>query len=405
MSLGASTWSGRRRGGVAALLAASLVVPALVLSSHATAASPRSAAPITPWLGTWTGSVTATPTPTCASGKPACPNPFEVDVTIKSAALGLVVYPSWKCKGTAVLSDVTPTVLQLTVKFAATGPFECPDVTGTFTALGSGLASWAVATDSGASTTESYSGVLTAPSVGVTPVCTGTGSCGVSAASPQVVCLTATNCPVGGVLTSTVTVGAFTNGSLAPNKAVTIHFLSTSKSTSSGSWCQGANGTMKTGHTNSSGLFQFSYTTAGPNVPKIPSFCMMKVTVGKSSVIEAIDQTNDPAPYKVAGSPKTLRRRDLPNDHALIALVVTRSHHAVIGDPTTFYSEIPSVPGACGSLTPLVRKTRSPHGKATLVYAPSTTGGKVPKVSCTLVGQEADSGALSNKVVIYQTNR
>ncbi|HEV3213601.1 MAG TPA: hypothetical protein VGZ03_09425, partial [Acidimicrobiales bacterium] len=64
-------------------------------------------------------------------------------------------------------------------------------------------------------------------------------------------------------------------------------------------------------------------------------------------------------------------------------------------DPTTIISAYPSFPGACGSISPLVGKTNL--GRATLVYHPSTVPG-----SCTLVAEEAFTGAKSHKVVIRQ---
>lgn len=371
---------------------------AAISGSAGATAAPRAGATAA-WAGSWTGTVTATPTPACVKGaagvKGACPNPFEVVVDINDNAGGAVKYPLWKCAGTLTIAAVTATQLNLTVAFSNPGPFDCPDVQGTLTSLGPGYATWDV-TGGG----ESYSGVLSTPSV--PPTCQGSGSCGVQASSPQVVCLSAATCPPGGTLTSTVSVAAFSSGAIAPNTPVTVKFLSTSSSTTSGSWCQGANGTEKTGRTNSKGLFQFSYTTAGLNVPSAPSFCMMKVTVGRYSVYAAIDQTNDPAPWKVTGAPTSVSRVAVPSAHARFGLTVKNPSHYVFGDPTTFYSEVPSIPGACGSFSPLVKKTSRPHGKATISYSPSTVWANHNKAYCTLIGQEADTGAISNKVIVYQ---
>jgi hypothetical protein len=352
---------------------------------------------ITPWLGTWTGNVTATPEPACVKAKPACPNPFAISLTVKSATVGFVTYPTWKCKGNVAVTETATSALQVSVTFADPGPFGCANVQGTLTSIGNGYATWNVQGSSG-----SFTGVLASPAAPVS--CQGGGSCGVAASSPQVVCLSAASCPVNGTLVSTVTVAAFTSGAIAANTPVTIHFLSTSHATSSGAWCQGANGTVKTGRTNAKGLFQFSYTAAGANTPPIASFCMMKVTIGRYSVYSAIDQTNDPAPWTISGSPHRVTRVAAPRNRARFGLTVKNGSHGYVNnDPTTFFSEVPSIPGACGTFSPLVKKTSRPHGRAVLVYHPSTVSASRSRAYCTLIAQEADTGAMSNHVVVVQT--
>lgn len=252
---------------------------------------------------------------------------------------------------------------------------------------------------------DAYNGKLIDPFPA--PSCLGAGSCDTTSLSTRVVCLTTAGCPAGGTTVSTVSVGALMNGKLAPNQAVTVHFLSSSTPTSSGSWCQGANGHTKTGHTNAQGVFQFSYNSAGPGgAPPIASFCIIKATIGKASIFAAIDQSNDPAAWRVQASPRKQARFALASSKASLRMTVLNSRRApVSGDPTTFYySEVPSTVGACGSVAPGVRKTKSPHGRATLVYTPSSVWGTSRHpVYCTLIGEEADTAKTSNKVVIYQT--
>jgi hypothetical protein len=252
---------------------------------------------------------------------------------------------------------------------------------------------------------DAYNGKLIDPFPA--PSCLGSGSCDTTSLSTRVVCLTPVGCPAGGTTVSTVSVGALMNGKLAPNQAVTVHFLSSSTPTSSGSWCQGANGHTKTGHTNAQGIFQFNYTSAGAGgAPPIASFCIIKATIGKASVFAAIDQSNDPAAWKVEASPRKQARFALASSKASLRMTVLNSRRApVSNDPTTFYySEVPSTVGACGAVEPEVRKTKSPHGRATLKYTPSSVWGTSRHpVYCTLIGEEADTAKTSNKVVIYQT--
>lgn len=254
---------------------------------------------------------------------------------------------------------------------------------------------------------DAYNAKLIDPYPAPVPTCVGQGSCTVTSSSPQIICLTVAGCPLGGTTVSTVTVGGFSNGKLAPNKSVTVHFLSPSVPSSSGSWCQGANGKTKTGHTDAHGVFKFNYTSAGPGgTPPIASFCIIRAVIGKSSIIAAIDQTNDPAPWTVSASPRKVSRVNIPSAKATLHLIVKNPTNYVFGDPTAIVNEIPSAVGGCGAVNPLVRKTTSPHGQATLVYTPSTIGGtRTHPVTCTLIGQEADTGVMSNRVVIHQNKR
>jgi hypothetical protein len=264
-----------------------------------------------------------------------------------------------------------------------------------------------------------------------TPVCKGTGACDVAAAKPQIICLTQVGCPGGGggaqprasgpraqlpcgTLNSTTTcvaVTAYKNGRPAANQHVTVRFLSPSTpSSSSGSWCQ-PQGTsppvrVESGTTGATGKFYFRYTTSGSvAVATISSFCVMRATVGRATNIFAIDETNDPGTYAIVAAPKSMTRWASPTYKARMRVTVGNPIGVtpVPGDPTTAYSEIPSAPGACGAITPLVRKTGS-TGQAVLVYTPTSSFSVPPKplVSCTILAQEAVQGRISKKVVIYQ---
>ena len=270
-----------------------------------------------------------------------------------------------------------------------------------------------------------YIGPATPPP---TPVCKGTGVCDVAAASPQVICLTQVGCPGGGggaqpsaagpraqlpcgTLNSTTTcvgVTAYRNGKPAANQHVTVRFLSPSTpSSSSGSWCQpqgtGPPVRVESGTTGATGKFYFRYTTSGPvAAATISSFCVMQATFGRARNNFAIDETNDPGPYKVTAAPTSMTRWAAPTYTGRVRVTVGNPVVGVPGDPTTPFSTIPSAPGACGAVTPLVRKTGS-TGQAVLVYTP-TSSYSTPKhlVACTILIQEAVTAAISNKVVIYQ---
>jgi hypothetical protein len=198
------------------------------------------------------------------------------------------------------------------------------------------------------------------------------------------------------------------NGRLAVNVPVTVRFLSPTTPSSSGSWCQQQGSPVETGHTNAQGQFSFSYNATGPKTaPTLPSFCIMRAVIGKAVIITAIDQTNDPAPYHVRAAPKTMSRLALASNKANVGLTVTKPHSPhplpVFGDPTAIITEIPSAPGACGSVTPYVKKTKRSKGQAFLVYTPSTVFGTTAHpVTCTVIAQEATTSAKSNKVVITQ---
>ena len=264
----------------------------------------------------------------------------------------------------------------------------------------------------------------TTPPPPPTPTCVGKGACDVATSSPQVICLTLVGCAQQGrprdhvqascgtpsATTSCVTVVAYKNGKPAANQPVTVHFLSHSATSSTGSWCQlqSASQLPVSGRTNAQGAFHFAYSTLGlAAAPPIASFCIMRAYVGGAHVILAVDQTNDPAPYKIKAAPRRLSRFADTYSKANLRLSVSSSSplpaHAVFGDPTAIISEIPSAPGACGAISPFVKKTKSPLGRAFLVYTPSTVF-STPKhtVSCTVVAEEATTGSKSNKVVIYQ---
>jgi peptide/nickel transport system substrate-binding protein len=242
---------------------------------------------------------------------------------------------------------------------------------------------------------------LNAAPPGPTPTCAGEGACDITSVSPRAICLSVAACPPGGTSVTTVSVKGFMNGKLAaPGVRVTVHFLSSSTPSRSGAWCQGANGTKMSGVTNSHGIFQFNYTSAGPGgSPPIASFCIMKASIGKASIYGVIDQTNDPNTWLVKAGPRNVSRISLPSQSAGLLMTVLNAVRApVFGDPTTFYySMVPSTPGSCGSIAPQPKKTSRPHGRASILYRPSTVIG-----TCTLIGEEVDTAAISNKVVVHQ---
>jgi hypothetical protein len=399
----------RWRRGAGALGAASLAIGLAVwaVPASATAVAPHAASPFT---GVWTGALTLSPPPPCAKLKPACPDPLQVQVqipAITATGTGTITFPGWQCAGPLALTATGASLSVADATLTGTSGFDCTllEGKGTMGAPVSGQSNWKQIVGQSDGLNEKLTGTLT----GFTPQsqCGGTGSCDVTAPSPQIICLSVASCPQGGTLVSTVTVGAFSNGHLAPNTPVTIRFLSPTKAhDTSGSWCQASNGHTKTGRTNSLGLFTFTYRAAGSNTPPIASFCMVRATVGHATIISAIDQTNDPAPWTVHGSPTPVTRFNIPSNKAHLHLYVRNPNGTpsyVNNDPTTIYSEIPSTVGACGALSPLVKKTGHPNGRATITYSPSTVGGTSShKVFCTLVGQEADTGATSNDVVVYQ---
>jgi peptide/nickel transport system substrate-binding protein len=263
------------------------------------------------------------------------------------------------------------------------------------------------------------------------PTCKGTGTCDVAAASPQVICLTVIGCsvpgggggggahaagPCGTLNTTTTCVGvkAYVNGHPVTGKLVTVHFLSPSVGGSTtGSWCEPQGSHLLTtfsGRTGVNGTFYFPYTTTGlVQVAGISSFCVMRAIVGRASNIMAIDETNDPGPYRIAATPRQFSRpattgyRGRGPVFGFVNDPTKPAPNGVNADPTTIISEIPSTVGACGYISPYVRKTGT-TGHVTLSYHASTVyGTKLHPVTCRIIAQEAVTSAKSRTVTIIQT--
>ena len=234
--------------------------------------------------------------------------------------------------------------------------------------------------------------------------CQGKGLCDVISFKPQIVCAVGKCALAGAPYKSTITVTVYNNGKIASGKVVNISELSPN-TVKSGSWC---NHNLKFRPTASTtkGTATAVYSSKGPG-NQGASFCFIRATVGKATIVGAIDQTDDPGTWAVAASPTTATRHDVFSNVANIHLTVTNSADnptTVNGDTTTFTNFFPSRVGACGGWTPVSGTTGpSPAGQATLSYQPSPVGGPVPSVYCRFQGQEAEGGALSANIKIYQT--
>ena len=236
------------------------------------------------------------------------------------------------------------------------------------------------------------------------PPCQGKGLCDVISFSPQIICAFGGNCGLKGTpYTSTITVTVYNNGRPASGKLVTLSELANQPT--KGLWCNHAvhYPALKS---NAKGIVTSKYFSNRPG-QEGASFCFIKAAVGKAKIAGAIDQTDDPGTWAVAASPTSATRHDVFTDVALIHLTVTNSADTpttVNGDVTTFTNFYPSRVGACGGWTPVSATTGpSPAGQSALSYQPSPVGGPSPSVYCRFQGQEAEGGALSAKVTIYQT--
>jgi len=236
------------------------------------------------------------------------------------------------------------------------------------------------------------------------PPCQGKGLCDVISFKPQIVCAYGSTCNLSGApFTSTITVTVYDNGRLASGKLVTLTELPNQPA--KGLWCnhEGKYPVLKS---NAKGTVTATYRS-NMRGQEGASFCFFKAAVGKATIAGAIDQTDDPGTWAVAASPTSATRHDVVTDVALIHLTVTNSADSpttVNGDTTTFTNFYPSRVGACGGWTPLSATTGpTPAGESSLSYQPSPVGGPTPSVYCRFQGQEAEGGALSAKVTIYQT--
>lgn len=258
-----------------------------------------------------------------------------------------------------------------------------------------------------------------------TRVCTGKGYCDVASFSPQIICYAASKSACGlpnDPVKTTLTIEAYRNGT--PTSAVNVDVVFDAEtSPQAGEECnvvflnieKANHGYVKAVPVkNKKGFFSVNYNAPASGVPNSGTFCNVTALVyekgsskAKATIVSAIDQTDDPAPWTVAGTPTPVTLLNDPSDTSDVHLQVTNPNASptyVNNDATTIFSEIPSTVGACGSITPSSKRSGPTdlNGRATFVYAPTTVGGTPPSVSCTIKGQEADTGAVSNKIIIYQ---
>ncbi len=162
------------------------------------------------------------------------------------------------------------------------------------------------------------------------------------------------------------------------------------------------------GKTSGKGTFTTTYSEKSPELHsavKKPGFCFLTATVADPiTVTQAIAQESatlkaDHVHYTITPTPTSVTVDDTASPTTTLKLTVKDGMTLINGDPSAFISEIASVPGSCGAISPSQQNTgpSNPNGVVALIYTPSTTVG-----TCTLKGQEALTGATSVNVVVHQ---
>ncbi len=147
-------------------------------------------------------------------------------------------------------------------------------------------------------------------------------------------------------------------------------------------------------------------TTTYTSLAGTTGFCTIKATESNAAGTGTIfvDQTSSPAPalgsltYTSANpGPLVVNTAGSSTSSGVVSVkAVDASSTPLSGDAVQF-TLTPSVAGACGTVSPAPATTSS-AGTASVTYVAGTAAG-----TCTLVGTEADTGAVTPNLVIVQT--